>query len=278
MKLICVETLQDLKATAAELRLRIIEYSASSHTPHVASCLSCVDILTIYYFHLLKIDPKHPQNETRDRFVLSKGHAAPALFQVLAMAGFFSEERLANAKHDGTDVFGEHPPAPQYLSGIEAATGSLGHGLPIALGFALASKKNNWSNRIDVLIGDGESNEGTTWEAAMLAGSQKLENLTVVTDFNKWQATDRSQAVMQIDPLIDKWRSFGWDAVEVDGHDIVALSDILQKPTISRPRAVIAHTVKGKGVSFMEDDNNWHYKIPTDKEINDAKLELRVLS
>jgi len=141
MKPLCDKTLQDLKATAAELRLRIIEYSASSHTPHVASCLSCVDILTIYYFHLLNIEPKHPQNEMRDRFVLSKGHAAPALFQVLAMAGFFSEERLATAKHDGTDVFGEHPPAPQYLSGIEAATGSLGHGLPIALGFAIASKK-----------------------------------------------------------------------------------------------------------------------------------------
>ncbi len=171
----------------------------------------------------------------RDRFVLSKGHAAPALFQVLAMAGFFSEERLANAKHDGTDVFGEHPPAPQYLPGIEAATGSLGHGLPIALGFAIASKKNNWSNRIDVLIGDGESNEGTIWEAAMLAGAKKLENLTVVTDYNKWQATDRSQAVMEIDPLVDKWRSFGWDAAEVDGHDIAALSDILQNRQLVVP-------------------------------------------
>ena len=277
MKPVSDRILNDLKKTASELRSRMIEYSGKSRTPHLSSCLSCADILTAYYFHILNIDPKQPQNKTRDKFVLSKGHAAPALFQVLAMAGFFSEKRLANARHDGKDVFGEHPPAPQFLSGIEAATGSLGHGLPIALGFAFASRKNKHLNRIDVLIGDGESNEGTIWESAMLAGAQKLDNLTVVIDFNKWQATDRSQNVMALDPMIDKWRSFGWESVEVDGHDMAGLINVLQKPQTGRPRAVVAHTIKGKGVSFMQDDNNWHYKIPSPEEIYEAKLELEVI-
>ncbi|EHI48717.1 transketolase, beta subunit [SAR116 cluster alpha proteobacterium HIMB100] len=277
MKQVSHSSIEKLQQTATLLRSKIIEYSFSSRTPHLASCLSCVDILTAYYFHILEIDPKNPNDDLRDRFVLSKGHAAPALFNTLAMAGFFPESRLLKAKHDGTDIFGEHPPAPQYLAGIEAATGSLGHGLPIGLGFAIASKVKNQNNRVDVLIGDGESNEGTIWETALLGASRKLANLTVIVDFNKWQATDRSQNVMAIDPMADKWRAFGWHATEIDGHNMMEIINALTKPIGDKPRAVIAHTIKGKGVSFMQNDNNWHYKIPTSEEVQAAKYELGTL-
>jgi transketolase len=175
-------------------------------------------------------------------------------------------------------VFAEHPPTPDHLAGIEAATGSLGHGLPIGLGMALAGRIQQRPYNVYVVLGDGECNEGSIWEAAMLASAQRVANLCVIVDFNKWQATGRSREVMALDPLVDKWRAFGWNAVDVDGHDMTALLGALQRhPAVDgRPTAIIAHTVKGKGVSFMEDDNNWHYRIPTADEAIKAKQELGV--
>jgi len=265
-----------LKSTANLLRDRIIERSHRTKTPHLGSCLSCIDILTVLYFHILKVDPKNPRDEHRDRFILSKGHGAPALFQVLALKGYFSEQRLFDSDHDGKDVFGEHPPSPSHLPGIEAATGSLGHGLPIGLGMLLAARMRGLSYRVFALLGDGECNEGTIWEAALLAGKHKLENLVVIVDFNKWQATDRSEDVMELAPFKDKWTAFGWSAFEIDGHDFDALTNLLEKVPngTGKPVAIIAHTVKGKGVSFMEDDNNWHYRIPNQVEVMQAKQEL----
>ena len=169
----------------------------------------------------------------------------------------------------------EHP-GPNCLPGVEAATGSLGHGLPIGLGHALAARIQNRCYRVFVLMSDGECNEGSVWEAAMMASAQSLDNLTVIVDFNKWQATGRSEEVLNLAPLADKWRSFGWDIVEVDGHDVGAIENLLRESAERQPRAIIAHTVKGKGVSFMEDDNNWHYRIPTSAEVFAAKLELAV--
>jgi transketolase len=269
-----IDSLQD---RARLLRARIIETSSRTGTPHLGSCLSCVDILTALYFKVLKLDTANPRAPERDRFILSKGHGAPALFQTLAMRGFYPEAWLDEYGKDG-GIFAEHPPTPDHLAGIEAATGSLGHGLPLGLGMALSQRIQERKYNVYVVLGDGECNEGSVWEAAMLAAAQKVENLCVIVDFNKWQATGRSEEVLALNPLTDKWRAFGWDAVEIDGHDIAALIRTLSTfPSASgRPTAIVAHTVKGKGVSFMEDDNNWHYRIPTPEEVVLAKKELGV--
>lgn len=224
----------------------------------------------------MNIDHKDPTRNDRDRFILSKGHAAPALFQTLALRGFFDYDLLLNADHDGTDYFGEHPPTPIHLSGIEAATGSLGHGLPMAVGMALAAKIRQDTYKVFVLVGDGECNEGSVWEAAALAGSEMLNNLIIFIDHNKWQATDRSNDVTANQILKDKFEAFGWESVELDGHNIDELFRFLSSDynNSQKPLAVIANTVKGKGVSFMEDDNNWHYRTPNSDELEDAFAEL----
>lgn len=265
----------ELNRIAKTIRVRIVENAHKTNTPHLGSCLSCVDILVAAYFHVLRIDPKQPRDADRDRFILSKGHGAAALFQVLALRGFYPESMLETYGQDGS-LFAEHPPAPAYLSGIEAATGSLGHGLPMGLGMALSARIQGRRYNVIALLSDGECNEGSVWEAAMMAASQKVERLAVIVDYNKWQATGRSEDVLAIKPLADKWRAFGWNTYEVDGHDVAALVRLLNRvPDGSgKPVAIIAHTVKGKGVSFMEDDNNWHYRIPTADEVVAAKREL----
>ena len=270
--------LDKLKEIAREIRGRIISNSHKTRMPHLGSCLSCVDILVAIYFHSLKIDPANPKDPNRDRFILSKGHGAPALFQVLAKKGFYPEAMLESYGQDG-GVFAEHTPIPKHLAGIEAATGSLGHGLSIGLGMALSARIQKQSYDVIALLSDGECNEGSIWEAAMMAAAQKVDNLIVLIDFNKWQATGRSKDVLALDPLADKWRAFGWDACEIDGHDMVQIVDVLtrQKNSVGKPVAVIAHTVKGKGVSFMEDDNNWHYKIPSEEELVAAHKELGIV-
>lgn len=264
-----------LEERASILRARIIETSHKAGIPHLGSCLSCVDILTALYFSILRIDPKDALSPDRDRFILSKGHGAPALFQVLAMKGFYPETMLDNYGEDG-GIFAEHPPSPAYLPGIEAATGSLGHGLPIAVGMAIAARMQNRHYKVYAVLSDGECNEGSIWEAAMFAAAQKVSNLCIIIDFNKWQATGRSKEVMALDPLVDKWRAFGWNTYEIDGHNMPTLVQTLENFSVgnSKPTAIIAHTIKGKGVSFMEDDNNWHYRIPTANEVSLAKLEL----
>jgi transketolase len=268
------EQLEDL---ARKLRARIVETSHRAQAPHLGSCLSCVDILTALYFNVLRIDPRNPRDPNRDRFILSKGHGAPALFQALALRGFFPESLLDSFGEDGS-ILGEHPPTPDHLPGVEAATGSLGHGLPMGLGMALSARILGRDHRVFAVLSDGECNEGSTWEAAMFAPAQKLDRLAIVIDFNKWQATDRSEEIMSLNPLADKWKAFGWSAYEVDGHNMRDLVKLLTRvPDGSgKPVAIVAHTVKGKGVSFMEDDNNWHYRIPTAEEVLSAKKELGV--
>ena len=263
-----------LKRRAAELRGTVVSMCHASKSAHLGSSLSCLDVLTVAYWDVLKIDPADPTDPLRDRFILSKGHAAMAIYATLANRGFFPVDELATYNKDGGRL-AEHPPA-NLLPGIEAATGSLGHGLPLGLGMALAGRIQGHTYRVYALLSDGENNEGSVWEAAMFAAGQKLDNVCVIVDYNKWQATARSNETLALVPLREKWAAFGWDAYEIDGHDVAELSRYMRNvPNGSgKPVALIAHTVKGKGVSFMEDDNNWHYRAPTADEVVAAHKEL----
>jgi transketolase len=264
-----------LKQMAARLRGRVVEMSHAAQAAHLASALSCCDILAAAYWHALKVDPAQPEDPLRDRFILSKGHAAAALYAALAFRGYYDPAILETYCQDGSKL-AEHPPA-KGLPGVEAATGSLGHGLPIGTGIALSARINQQRFRVFAVLSDGECNEGSVWEAAMFAAGQRLGNLCVVVDYNKWQATARSNETLALAPLRDKWAAFGWDAHEVDGHDVADLARRMAAiPNVpeGKPVALVAHTVKGKGVSFMEDDNNWHYRAPTAEEVRKAHVEL----
>ena len=261
---------------AAKLRANVIDMSHAAKAAHLASALSCIDIISVLYESVLNIRPHEPKWSDRDRFILSKGHAATALYAALAHKGFITEEDLTTYGHAGS-MLEEHP-TPK-LAGVEAATGSLGHGLPIGCGIALAARIKAQQYRTFVLMSDGECNEGSVWEACLFAAANRLGNLCAFVDFNKWQATGRSREVLGLDPLADKFRSFGWDVHEIDGHDHQQILGAIGKVShdYSKPTMVVSHTVKGKGVSFMEDDNNWHYRVPTSDEVLAAKKELGVL-
>ena len=267
--------LVQLQEISQNLRKNIIKTSHKAKIPHLGSCLSCIDILVYLYSKELKLTPDTSKHEGRDRFVLSKGHGAPALFQVLAHNGFFPEHDLEQFGKNGS-VFHEHPPKPGLINGIEAATGSLGHGMPMSVGFALASKISGVDYRVYTLLSDGECNEGTIWESAMFAAAQTISNLTIIIDFNKWQATGRSKEIFALEPFKQKWEAFGWHTEEINGHDFEELSNAFKnaRDEIYRPSAIIAHTIKGKGISFMEDDNNWHYRTPNEEEFKAALKEL----
>ncbi len=269
--------LSHLQAVARQLRARVVEMSGAAGTPHLGSALSCIDILVAAYWGgVVRIDPAKPSDPDRDRFILSKGHAASALYATLAARGFFAEALLEEFGGHGAQL--AEQPSPGCAPGVELATGSLGHGLPVGAGMALAARIQKKDFRVMVCMSDGECNEGSVWEAAMFAPAKALGNLTVVVDYNRWQATGRSDEVMALSPLAPKWAAFGWRALDVDGHDIGALLDAMNsaRDFPDQPTAIIASTVKGKGVSFMEDDNNWHYRIPKPAEVQAAKVELGV--
>ena len=269
---------QKLIEISNKLRIRIIETSSKAKIPHLGSCLSCIDILVYLYWEELLINPIDFQNQDRDRFLLSKGHGAPALFQVLAEKGFFPLSDLDEFGKEGS-FFHEHPPKPGLINGVEAATGSLGHGFPMALGMAISARIQNKNYKSYALLSDGECNEGSIWEAAMLAASLKINNLIAIIDYNKWQATGRSDEIMALEPFTAKWQSFGWHCQEINGHDFVELASAFNeiKKVNTKPSVIIAHTVKGKGVSFMEDDNNWHYRTPNNQELELALKEISSL-
>jgi len=270
--------LELLKKQAAEIRYKIIEMSRLGKAPHLGSSLSCTDLIVAAYAHFLRISANDPKAPHRDRFFLSKGHAITTLYAVLAKQGFFPSELLKTFNQNGSSL-PEHP-TPHCVPGVEIATGSLGHGLSIGIGQALASKIQGIPYRVMVLMSDGECNEGSVWEAALFAPVHKLDNLIAIIDFNKWQATGRSEEIMQLSPLKEKWEAFGWQAYEINGNSFEEILEVFAKipQTPGKPTAIIAHTVKGKGVSFMEDDNNWHYRIPTDEDLAKAKQELGLSS
>lgn len=231
------------------------------------------DILAILYTRILRIDPDDPRAPDRDRFVLSKGHAAAILYAALAECGFFPSGELKTYCSDGS-IFTGH--VSHAVPGVEVSTGSLGHGLPIAIGMALAARSARAGHRVFCLLSDGECDEGSTWEAILFAPHHKLANLCAIVDFNKIQSLGSVADVLKLDPFGDKWRSFGWHVEEVDGHDVAALERALSAvPAVAdRPTVVIAHTVKGKGVSFMENRLEWHYRSPTDEQLALALAEL----
>ncbi len=265
-----------LKELSNRIRFDLVKYSQLTKTPHLACCLSAVDIMVQLYWNKMNIDPAAPTKQDRDLFFLGKGHAAMLLYATLAHRGFFPVSDLSQHGKDGS-IYEEHPgiDAP---AGVEHVSGSLGHALGLAVGNAKAAKLLGNPRHHYVLMGDGESNEGSIWEAAMMAPAQKLNNLTVILDFNKWQGTGRSCEIMHIEPMEDKWRAFGWHVIRVNGHDHQAIEKALahQGSAADKPTAIIADTIKGKGVSFMHDDNNWHYRIPTAEEVEQAAVELEV--
>ncbi len=265
----------DLERVAAELRTEVIGLSHRAKTPHLGSSLSCLDLLTALYWEFLRIDPARPSDPDRDRLILSKGHAAPALYAALCARGFFPRTLLDEYGRDGAAL--AEQPAPGCAPGVEWATGSLGHGLSAAVGMALAGRIEGCTYRTVAVVSDGECNEGSVWEAALFAAAQKLGSLIVLVDYNKWQATGRSNEVMALDPFRAKWEAFGWESYEIDGHDFAEIRAALscaELPDRDRPLAIVAHTIKGRGVSFMEDDNNWHYRIPNAEEVVRANSEL----
>jgi transketolase len=260
----------DLAQKAKEIRDKLVTISCRQKINHLGSCLSCVDILVVLYYSILNLSESN-----RDRFLLGKGHAANTLYAILNDLNIIQKKDLDNIANDGY-LLDEHP-VFGLADGIECTSGSLGHALSIGLGLALSAKIKKQEFNAFVLMGDGEINEGTVWEAAMLAPIHKLNNLIAIIDYNKLQGTGCSNDIMKLSPLKDKWLAFGWNTYEIDGHNIDELNNIFKKIKTSRnekPLVIIANTIKGKGVSFMENDNNWHYRIPTEKEVSKARSEL----
>lgn len=266
--------LNNLEKKGRELRRRIIKMIFKAKASHLASAYSVLDILIYLYNFILKIDSKDPKNKKRDRFILSKGWGASALYVVLADRGFFSKKELDTYCVDGSRLVGITTMSG--VPGIEATTGSMGHGLPIGTGMAVAGRKMKSRHRIFVVISDGELDEGSTWEAILFAGHHHLDNLIAIVDYNGWQSFGRTKEVLNIDPLPDKFQAFGWEAIETDGNDFVSLEKAFARIPLkkNKPTAIIAHTIKGKGVSFMENGNEWHYKYPSEADLAAALKEL----
>lgn len=262
-----------LKETANRVRMDIVEMVHAAGSGHPGGSLSSADILTTLYFEKMNVDPKNPKKEGRDRFVLSKGHAAPVLYSTLARKGYFSPDILKTLRVRGSILQG-HPDMKK-VSGVEFSTGSLGQGFSVSVGMALANKLDNSSSKTYVLLGDGELNEGIVWEAAMSASHYKLSNLTAIIDYNGLQIDGANEDVMDIRPLDSKWESFGWTVLVADGHNHEELLSAYDKAeTVEGPVVIIANTVKGKGVSFMEGNAGWHGKAPNDSELEQAAKEL----
>lgn len=259
---------------AKKVRVNIIKMLEKSQSGHPGGSLSAVEILTALYFKEMKIDPTNPKWIDRDRFVLSKGHATPVLYGTLAERGFFSKEELDNFRKMGSMLQG-HPDMKE-IPGVDMTTGSLGQGLAAANGMALAGKLDNKDYRVYALIGDGESQEGLIWEAAMLAAHYKLDNITVFLDNNGLQIDGKNKDIMNIDPIDEKFKSFGWNVLTIDGHSFEEIFEAIEKAknTKGKPTMIIAKTVKGKGVSFMENQVGWHGKAPSVEEATKALQEI----
>lgn len=263
---------QSSRVLAWKVRRHALEMTHRSRASHIASALSAADILSVLYSGVLRVDPKDPENPNRDRFVMSKGHAGTALYAVLAECGFFPVSELSDYYSDGS-IFSGH--VSHAVPGVEVSTGSLGHGAAVACGMALAAKSTSQPYRVYALLGDGECDEGIVWETALAASQYQLNNFIVVIDRNGMQAMGRSEDIIRLEPLADKWRSFGWEVAEVmDGHDHDLLRSALSAPKDDRPKCVIARTRKGKGVSFMEDRLEWHFKSPDEEQLKLALEEL----
>jgi transketolase len=268
------ELLKKLQDKAKKIRCHIVRMIGKAGSGHPGGSLSAADIVTALYFHAMQVDPQQPHLPDRDRFVLSKGHAAPVVYAALAERGFFPEEKLLTLRELGSSLQGH--PDMRKLPGVDMSTGSLGQGLSVANGMALAAKLDGKKYRIYALLGDGETQEGMIWEAAMAAAHYKLDNLTAFLDHNGLQIDGPTREVMSPEPLADKWKAFGWHVQVVDGHDFSQITGALEKARSveGQPSMIIAETVKGKGVSFMENQAGWHGAAPKPEEADKALAEL----
>jgi transketolase len=267
-------SLLDLQAMAKTLRRHIIEMTSAAASGHPGGSLSAVEIVTALYFSVMRYIPEEPDWPDRDRFILSKGHAVPLLYSVLAELGYLSTEEICTLRKIDSRLQGH--PDKSCTPGLEATSGSLGQGLSIGIGIALAGRLDAKSYRVYVLLGDGECDEGQVWEAAMAAAHFKLDHLVGIVDHNGLQIDGWNKDVMNLEPLPDKWRSFGWNVIEVDGHDFTQILAALEQAerVKGQPTMIVAHTIKGKGVSFMENNVDFHGKAPSREEAEKALREL----
>jgi len=263
----------ELQHKSVRYRLALLKYIKMAGAGHTGGDLSCVDILNVLYNDVMNVSPVNFHNNNRDRYIQSKGHAVEILYVVLAERGFFPESDLMTIGKYKSPYIG-HP--TRKVNGIEFNTGALGHGLAISSGIALSGKKDKASYRVFTLIGDGELAEGSNWEAAMLAAHYKLDNLVAILDHNTLQITGRTTEVCSPYPIDEKWKAFGWNVIAADGHNITELRKVLNEvPTVKdKPTLIIANTIKGKGISFMEDVKKWHHRVPSDEEYDKAVKEL----
>ena len=262
-----------LEEQAVQLRRDIVEMIHAAKAGHPGGSLSAVDLITALYFHVMRIDPQNPRWEDRDRFVLSKGHACPALYAALARRGFFDPKHLTTLRQYHSILQG-HPDMNK-TPGIDISSGSLGNGLAIGVGMAMSGRLHHQDYMTYVMLGDGEVQEGMVWEAAMAAHHHDLGNLVAIVDCNGVQINGWVNEIMTVEPLADKWRAFGWNVVEVNGHNMKDLLTVLHTAkTMRHPTVILMRTVKGRGVSFMEDDCKWHGNSPSDEELVQAILEI----
>ncbi len=263
-----------MRRLADRMRARDLRMIHEANMGHAGGDMSAFDILTVLYFNVLDIDPENPDDPARDRFILSKGHSSGALYTALAYAGFFPIDELETFMSDQSRLNG-HPDCNK-IPGVETSTGPLGHGLPVAVGAAIGAKISHASWRTFVLTGDGELQEGSNWEAAMSAGHRQLDNLSVIIDRNRLQQGFSTAETVKLEPLADKWRAFGWEVTELDGHDYRGMIDVFNSVPLRtcKPTCIIAHTHKGQGVSFMKDQVGWHHRVPNAQELAKATREL----
>lgn len=268
----------DLSELARRIRIQATHMVHRAKSSHLGSGLSMADLLAVLYARILRVNPGRPDWPDRDRFILSKGHACAPLYAILAERGFFPLEWLDRFYQDGAPLAGHatHVNVP----GIEVSTGSLGHGLPIACGMALAAKRDHKDYRVFTLLSDGECDEGSNWEAILFAPHHALDNLVVIVDYNKIQSLGTVKDVLGLEPFVAKWQTFGWSVQEIDGHNLPAIESALSTVPLEKgkPNCIIAHTIKGKGVSFMEDQLLWHYRSPDTAEFAKALNELGELA
>lgn len=275
MESISTNLVADLKRKAHDFRRDILEMTYAAGSGHPGGSLSAIDILTVLYYHTMRVDPKNPMWPDRDRFVLSKGHSCPALYAILADLGFFPKEELMRLRKPGSILQGH--PDMNLTPGVEMSTGSLGQGLSVACGMAIAARLDGKDYRVYCMVGDGEAQEGNIWEGAMLAAHHRLDNLTTILDRNVMQIDGTTEQIMALEPLAEKWRAFGWNVLEIDGHDMVQIISALElaKGTKGKPTMIVANTVKGKGISFMENELAYHGRALTKEEMERAREELR---
>lgn len=269
-------SVKDLEKISLEIRKDIVRMTCAAGSGHPGGSLSATELITALYFRVMRHDPKNPKWLDRDRFILSKGHASPVLYSALAHSGYFPTAQLLDFRKLGSPLQG-HPDVRR-LPGLESSTGSLGQGLSVGIGMALACRIQKRDFHTFVMMSDGEMNEGQTWEAAAFAAHHRLDHLVLIVDNNKFQLSDSTEKILDMEPLSDKWKSFHWNVQEIDGHNMNEVVTALEqvKNVKNKPAVIIAHTIKGKGVSFMENNNHFHGVAPTKDELERALKELNL--